>query len=73
MSTASPAKRSPAPSMLAAPSLTPDTTGIPGRRPRAVAAAAVSEPSREPNGRAAGTCDARTPAPASSAADGTVS
>ena len=39
------ARRSPAPSMHAVPSLTPATTGIPARRPSAAAAAGRSRPS----------------------------
>ncbi len=61
MSTASPGARSPAPSMLAVPSLTPAMTGMPARRPSASAAAGRSSPRRCPKARAGGTTDGRTP------------
>ena len=62
VSTASPAARSPAPSIDAVPSLTPATTGVPGRRPSAEAASARSAPSGVPNGSGSPVWARRTPA-----------
>ncbi len=73
VSTASPPACRPAPRMLAVPSLTPATTGIPGRSPSAAAAAPVAIPAATRTAASPGRGTGRRRRPKALAASGAVS